>query len=290
MAAPAYTNPTSPTAVQAVSSEGLFTAWQLAADIPQVRKQLMMRHNYTKNFYHTLRELGLGSALIGPSIAHWEEDWIVNNFLVGSIVTPSTGPGTNVTFALDATSMYTNTMPGNVTGTFSYLAEMDVIQLQDGSEVQVIKNGVNTTTNPFQITVRPALANNDIATKLVAGGRYWIPTNAFGEGTFGAKPKIPRVFRWSNNTQIIKSSFAETGTSATNKLPFRNIDGMEGSLLILGGDAADRTQFERVSGALFFGKQSDNLTSTSDSTGFTVPNKMTQGFDDFVSTYGNILP
>lgn len=290
MSAPPYTYPTSPTAIQAVSSEGLFTAWQLAADIPQVRKQLMLRHNYVKNFYHTLRELGLGSALIGPTIAHWEEDWIVNNFLVGSIITPSTGPGTNVTFALDTTSMYTNTMPGGVTGTFSYLAEMDIIQLVDGSEVQVIKGGVNQAVNPFQITVRPALAANDIATKLVQGGRYWIPSNAFGEGTFGAKPKIPRVFRWSNNTQIIKSSFAETGSSATNKLPFRNIKGMEGSLLILGGDATDRLQFSRISGALFFGKQADNLTVTSDSTGFTVPIKKTQGLDDYISTYGNILP
>lgn len=290
MAAPAYNYPTSPTAIQAVNSEGLFTAWQLAADIPQVRKQLMVRHNYTKNFYHTLRELGLGSALIGPTIAHWEEDWIINNFVVGSIITASTGPGTNVTFALDATSMYTNTMPGNVTGNFSYLAEMDEIQLIDGSHVQVIKGGVNQAVTPFQITVRPALAANDIATKLVAGGRYWIPTNSFGEGTFGAKPKTPRVFRYSNNTQIVKSAFAETGTSATNKLPFVNIDGQEGSLMILGGDATDRLQFERLSGALFFGKQSDNLTTLSDATGFNVPNKGTQGFDDYVSTFGNILP
>lgn len=290
MSAPVYNYATTPTAIQAVSSEGLFTAWQLAADIPQVRKQLMLRHNYTKNFYNTLRELGLGSALIGPTIAHWEEDWIINNFLVGSIITNSTGPGTNVVFALDTTSMYTNTMPGNVTGTFSYLAEGDIIQLQDGSECQVIPNGVNRAVNPFQITVRPGLAANDLSGKIIAGGRYWIPTNAFGEGTFGAKPKIPRVFRWSNNTQIIKSSFAETGSSATNKLPFRNIKGMEGSLLILGGDATDRLQMQRLSGALFFGKQSDNLTVTSDATGFTVPIKTTQGLDDYISTYGNILP
>lgn len=290
MAAPAYNYPASPTAIQAEGSEGLFTAWQLAADIPQVRKQLMSRHNYTKNFYHMLRELGLGSPLIGPSFAHWEEDWIINNFLVGNIVTASTGPGTNVTFALDTTSMYTNTMPGNVTGLFSYLAENDEVTLPDGSKANVIKNGVNTGVNPFQITVRPALAANDLSGKIVAGGRYWISSNAFGEGTFGAKPKIPRVYRWSNNTQIVKTNFGETGSSATNKLPFRSVEGMEGSLLILGGDAADRLQFSRVSGALFFGKQSDNLTVTSDATGFTVPIKTTQGLDDYITTYGNILP
>ena len=290
MSAPNYNYASTPTAIQAVSSEGLFTAWQLAADIPQVRKQLMVRHNYTKTFYHTLRELGLGSELIGPSIAHWEEDWIVNNIVVGSIVTPSTGAGTNVTFALDATSMYTNTMPGSVAGQFSYIAEMDVLSLIDGSQCQVIKGGVNTSVNPFQITVRPSLAATDLAGKIVAGGRYWIPTNAFGEGTNGAKPKTPRVFRYSNNTQIIKSKFAETGTSATNKLPFKNIEAQEGSFMVLGLDATERLHFNRISNALFFGKQSDNLTVLSDSTGYNVPNKMTQGFDDYVSTYGNILP
>ena len=290
MSAPAYNYPTSPTAIQAEASEGLFTAWQLAADIPQVRKELMSRHNYTKNFYHTLRELGLGSPLIGANFAHWEEDWIIDNFLVGSIVTASTGPGTNVVFSLDPTSMYTNTMPGNITGAFSYLAEMDEITLIDGSKAQVIKGGVNTTTNPFQITVRPALQANDLNGKIVAGGRYWISSNAFGEGTFGAKPKMPRTYRWQNNTQIVKSNFGETGSSATNKLPFKNIEGMEGSLMILGGEATERTQFSRVSNALFFGKQSDNLTVTSDATGFTVPIKTTQGMDDYIVTYGNVLP
>lgn len=290
MSAPAYNYASSPTAVQAVNSEGLFTAWQLAADIPQVRKQLMVRHNYTKNFYHTLRELGLGSSLIGPSIAHWEEDWIINNFVVGTIVTPSTGAGTNVTFALDATSMYSTTLPGSVTGNFSYLAENDIVQLIDGSQCQVVVGGVNQTTNPFQITVAPAQTTQDLAGKIVTGGRYWIPTNSFAEGTFGAKPKTPRVFRWSNNTQIIKTNFTETGTSATNKLPFRNIEGQEGSMMIIGGDAAQRTHFQRLGGALFFGKQNNNFTSTSNATGFVSPNKTTQGFDDYVSTYGNLLP
>jgi hypothetical protein len=290
MAAPSYSYATSPTAIQAANSEGLFTAWQLATDIPQVRRQLMVRHNYTKNFYHTLRELGLGSALIGPTIAHWEEDWIINNFVVGTIITPSTGAGTNVTFALDPTSMYQTTLPGSVTGNFSYLAEYDIVSLIDGSQCQVIKGGVNQAVNPFQITVAPKDNTLDLAGKIVTGGRYWIPTNSFAEGTFGAKPKTPRVFRWSNNTQIIKTNFTETGTSATNKLPFRNIEGMEGSMIILGGDAAERTHFSRIGGALFFGKQSGNWTSVSDATGFVTPNKTTQGFDDYVSTYGNILP
>lgn len=290
MSAPAYQYANSPTAIQAEAGEGLFTAWQLAADIPQVRRQLMSRHNYTKNFYHVLRELGLGGPLIGPSFAHWEEDWIINNFVVGSIITPSTGAGTNVTFQLDTSSMYSTTLPGSVAANFSYLAEMDEITLYDDTKAQVIKNGVDMTHNPFYITVRPSDPTNDLSGKIVASNRYWISSNGFGEGTFGAKPKMPRTYRWSNNTQIIKSNFAETGTSATNKLPFKNVEGMEGSLLILGGDATERMQFDRVSKALLFGKQGTNQTVTSDALGYTVPIKFTQGLDDYVVTYGNQLP
>jgi len=290
MSAPAYQYATSPTAIQAEASQGLFTAWQLAADIPQVRKDLMSRHNYQKNFYHMLRELGLGSPLIGPTFAHWELDWIINNFLVGAITTASTGPGTNVTFSLDPTSMYTNTMPGNVTGVFSYLAEMDIITFPDNTKAQVIKGGVNMTANPFLVTVQPLQTTVDLATRLLAGGRYWISDNAFAEGTYGAKPKIPRVYRWSNNTQIIKSNFGESGTSATNKMPFRNVEGDEGSLLILGGDATDKLHFSRISKALFFGQQNNNLLAISDATGINTPIGTTQGLDNYVTTYGNQLP
>lgn len=287
MPAPAYHYPDSPTAIQAVASEGIFTAFQLAQGIPQVRRQLMVRHNMVKNFYSTLRELGLGSPLQGPEFFHYEEDWIVNNFLVGSVVTPSSGPGTNVIIALDVTSMYTTTIPGAGVVRFSYPAQWDVVQLHDGSNGTIIFK--DTTTNPHRLTVRPFDVTQDLASTLTAGERYFLPTNGFGEGTYGAASKIPRVYKWTNNTQIIKSNFSETGSSMTNKLPFRNIKGMDGSLMILGGEATELLQQDRISGALFFGKQADNITVTSDATGMTVPVKYTQGLDDFIEEEGNLL-
>lgn len=291
MAAPAYQNLTEPTAISAVMSEGLFTAWQLARDIPQVRKQLMDRHNMKKNWYATMRELGMGSPLAGPYAAHYEKDWIKNNFLVGSVVSASTGPGTNIIIALDATSMYTTSIVGAGTVRFSYPAQWDVVKLVDGTEATIIYKDVVTNPALHRLTLRPKLTTVDLATRVLSGGRYFISSNGFAEGTYGATPKVSRIFRFENGTQIIKSAYVETGSSMTNKLPIKSIKGVEGNYgMVLGTEDMERLQMDRISGALWFGTTGDNITQVSDATGQTAPVKYTQGLDNYIEQEGNILP
>lgn len=289
MAAPAYNYSNQPSAIAAVASEGLFTAMQLAADIPQVRRQLMARHNMQKSFFAMLKELGLGSPLSGPTFAHWEEDWIINNFLVGSVITASTGAGTNMVVQLDASSMYTTNIPGVGNQSFSYPAQWDIIKLPDESEAQIILKDVTTNPAQHRLTLRPRDSAVDLAGKVVANGRYFISTNAFGEGTYGATPKIPRLFRFSGIPQIVKSAFTETGSSMTNKLPVTSVQGQEGSYMIIGSEATEKLQYDRLSKALIFGKTGNNVTVTSDATGQPVLVKTTQGMDDFIENNGNLL-
>jgi hypothetical protein len=287
MAVPAYNYGTSPTAIAATASEALYTALQYAQDNPQLRRQLMSKHGMQKTFYAMMKELGLGSPVSGPTFSHYEQDWIINNFLVGTVVTASTGAGTNVVVALDPTSMYTTTVDG-ITSTYSYPAQWDIIKLVDGSEAQIINKDV--TVNPHQLTIRPRLTTNNLATKIVAAGRYWISTNSFGEGTFGATPKTPRTFRYSGNTQIIKSAYVETGSAMTDKLPIASLEGKEGSMsVVLGTPAMEALQMDRISKALLFSVPGDgNVTVTSNATGTQVINRTTQGLDDYVTKNGTI--
>lgn len=289
MATPLYNyNPnTQPSVVAATASEGFFTSLQLAQDIPQVRRQLMQRHDLVKNWYSTLKELGLGSPLKGPELAHWEEDWITNNILIGAIVTASTGAGTQMIVALDAASMYATNLPGVGAQAFSYPAQWDILRLPSGDDAQIMFKDVSVT--PHRLTLKPRDPSIDLAGKVAGGSRYWIYTNAFGEGTYGATPKIPRLFRWSNNTQIIKSAYVETGSSMTNVMPITNIDGMEGSFKIVGGWATEKLQMERISKALWWGKKGTNVTVTSDATGQTVLVKTTQGLDNYIEQNGTLL-
>lgn len=291
MATPAYVYPTAPTAIAAVASEQLYTALQYAQDNPQLRRQLMQRHNMQKNFYAMLKEMGLGSSVAGPTFAHYEEDWIINNFLVGSVITDSGGAGQNVVLALAAASMYTQTVDG-ITTSFSYPAVNDIVKHPNGTEFTIIAKDITTVPTAHRITLRPRLSTTVATGYFVAASRYWITTNSFGEGTYGATPKVPLTYRFTGNTQIIKSAAVETGSSMTDKVPVINMDGAEGSFgKIIAIPATEKLQMDRISKALLFGMQGDgNVTVTSDATGSTVVNRTTQGLDDFITKRGTLYP
>ena len=291
MATPAYVYPTSPTAIAAGSSEALYTGLGYAADNPQLRRELMSRHNMEKNFYAMMKEMGLGSPVAGPTFAHYEIDWIFNNFVVGSIITDSGGAGQNVVLALGSASMYTNTNDG-ITTYFSYPAVNDIVKHPNGTEYTIITKDITTVPTAHRITLRPRLSTTVATGYFVAASRYWISTNSFGEGTFGATPKIPLTYRFTGNTQIIKSSTVETGSAMTDKLPITGIKGEDGSFAtVIAMPATEALQMDRISKALLFGKQGDgNVTVTSDALGTTVVNKTTQGLDDFITNRGTVFP
>lgn len=287
-----YNYANQPSTVMGTTSEGFVTGLGLIADVPQVRKKLLSRHGMEKNWYTMLKEMGLGTPVEGPVYAHWEQDWIINNFLVGSVVTASTGAGTSVVVAIDASSMYTTTVTGYGTQSFSYPAQWDIIKLVDNSEAQIILK--DETVTPHRLTIRPRLSTNDIATKLVAGGRYWITTNAFAEGTLGADPKEPRLYRQQFNTQIIKSAYGITGSAMTDRMPVVSVAGSDGGnyMMIVGTETTEKLQMDKISKALWFSVTGDNnvTQNMSGAQNRVGPVKTTQGLDDYiVNTGGNVL-
>lgn len=285
-----YNYSAQPSTVMGTTSEGFVTALGLLADVPQVRKKLLSRHGMEKNWYTMLKEMGLGMSVQGPIYAHWEQDWIINNFLAGTVITPSTGPGTSVVIALDAASMYTTTVTGYGTQSFSYPAQWDIIKLVDNTEAQIILK--DETVTPHRLTVRPRLSTNDIALKLTAGNRYWITGNAFAEGTLGADPKEPRLYRQQNNPQIIKSSYGITGSAMTDIMPVYKSEGQTGNyMMIVGSETTEKLQMDRISKALWFGVQGDgNVTQNMAAAQNRVaPVRTTQGVDDYITNSGGNL-
>lgn len=287
-----YNYASQPSTVMGTTSEGFVTGLGLIADVPQVRKKLLSRHDMEKNWYTMLKEMGLGMGVEGPVYAHWEQDWIINNFLVGSIITASTGAGTSVVVSLDNASMYTTTVSGYGTQSFSYPAQWDIIKLVDNSEAQIILK--DETVTPHRLTIKPRLAANDLSTKLVAGSRYWITTNAFAEGTLGADPKEPRLYRQQFNTQIIKSAYGITGSAMTDRMPVVSVAGSDGGnyMMIVGTETTEKLQMDRISKALWFSVAGDgNVTQNMAAAQNRVaPVKTTQGLDDYITnTGGNLL-
>jgi len=286
-----YNYSNQPSTVMGTTSEGFITGLGLIADVPQVRKKLLSRHGMEKNWYTMLKEMGLGTSVEGPNYAHWEQDWIINNFLVGSVITPSTGVGSAIVVALDTTSMYTTTTTGYGTQSFSYPAQWDIIKLVDNSEAQIILK--DETVTPHRLTIKPRLTTNDLATKITAQGRYWITTNAFAEGTLGADPKEPRLYRQQNNPQIIKTAYGITGSAMTDRMPVVSVSGSDGGnyMMIVGSEATEKLHMDRISKALWFSVQGDgNVTQNMAAAQNRVaPVRTTQGVDDYITNSGGNL-
>ncbi len=272
------------------ASQGLFTAYQFMHIDAGMRRQLMDRHPGLKNnFYSTLKELGLGTPSSSPEVSHMEKDWVKNNFAIGAIVTAPTGPGEPGVYRLDAGSMYTTTVNGYGQMSFSYPSEREIVILPNGVQALIMKK--DQTKNPHELTLKPLKANETLVGAITVGSanRIWIGPNASVEGSTGVESKMARYYKYVNNHQIIRSSFGITGTELTNKLPFVNIDGAEGSFLIEGTTDTEILQMSRISDALLWGVKSDNVTAYSEMLKRDAPVLTTQGLDDYIVQEGNTL-
>ncbi len=283
MSAPAFSYSANPTAVSATGSEGFFTSLGLYADNPQVKRKLYEKHGYRKSLFLIMKELGLGTAVKGPEFAHWEKDWFKQTFVVGSVVTASTGVGTPVVIALKAESMLTKSIDGaNVP--FSFPQEQDIIEIP-GTRNKAIISFKDTSVTPHRLTIKP-IGSHNLATTVVADKRFFIATNAWAEGTGPAKSRLSIDYRWSNYTQIFKTKYAETGSSLTNELPYEPIPGKMGAYLLRGTDEAQKFLYDQISGALIMGKKSATVTQTAADLGYDPVVKTTQGMIDYGVTEG----
>lgn len=286
MSAPAFSYSANPTGISAAGSEGLFTALQLYADKPQVKRKLYEKHGYRKSLYLILDQLGLGTPLKGPEFAHWEKDWFKQTFVVGSVITPTGGTGNPIVIALKAESMLTKTIDG-VSVPFSFPQEQDIIEMP-GTRAKAIIASKDTSVSPHRLTIKP-MSNFDMAAYVIADARFFISSNAWAEGTGGAKSRLSIDSRWSNYTQIFKSKYSETGSSLTNELPYEPIPDKIGSYLLRGTDEAEKFMYDQISGAMISGIKSAYVAQNSSELDYDPIVKTTQGMIDYGVTEGTEL-
>lgn len=275
-----------PTAVTAVGTEGFFTALQLYADNPQVKRKLYEKHGYRKSLYLILDSLGLGSPLKGPEFAHWEKDWFKQTFVIGSVVTPTGGTGNPIVIALKAESMLTKSINGtNVP--FSFPQEQDIIEMP-GTRQKAIITFKDTSVSPHRLTIKP-MSNFDMAAYVIADARFFIASNAWAEGTKGAKSRLSVDSRYSNFTQIFKAKYSETGSSLTNEMPYEPLPNRTGAYLLRGTDEAEKFLYDQISGAMITGVKSAYVTQDAADLDYDPVVKTTQGMIDYAVSDGTDL-
>lgn len=243
------------------------------------KKTLMQRHNYPDNFYMMLDQMGLIRGSEGQAkIWHLEDDWIVDNFSVNSIITASTGPGTEVIIELTAADMYTQNG-----ASLSYPQARQEIEVPITREKIVILEKITQVSGTplalHRLRIKPIETTVNLAGKIVAGGTYALTGNAWPEGSRAAKPVVALENYVDNWYQIVKSRFSSTGTGLTLQAPYKLVDSSEGKNIFIARNTADteKRHIMDLSSMLLTGVKSNTEQAYSEELGHDTTVYRTEG-------------
>ena len=252
--------------------------WQMRA--------VYSRHSFAPSFRMLLKTFGsqFSRGVAAPTTGHYEEDWDTSLVHIGSIVTPASGAGADMIVALDAASMFNSaTTVGGAARKASYPQPNQRLLLPDGT--MCIITAKNVTTDPHRLTLRPVDSTVNLNDSVTAGEAYFVVDNAWGEGTALPYGKLKRIYKYQNTFQIIKEAFGATGSALTTD--FFPVFEREGENIAMILKPQMMRDFERhISGALLFGQQMNNITSTDSQTGYDVSVSGTEGLIKFVTSNG----
>lgn len=280
-----------PGAVQAGFSQQVYTAFEYVQKYGtnEEKRYLMQRHNYPKNFYMMLDQLGLVRPSNGSAkIWHLEDDWLTDNVTVGSIITPAAGADTTMVIALSADNMINKT---GFNGSYPQINQQIIVPVT-GEIVNIVAK--DTTTNPavHRLSLRPEDPTVNLLGKIVAGATYAIIGNSYAEGTRGAKSVISVENYYENYYQIFKKSFQATGTSMTLDAPFKVVDMGEGRSVFIARNThnAEKRHWMDISNTLLVGKKSNVRTAPSEGADAEVTVYKTEGLWTGIKNQGFTLP
>lgn len=265
-------------------SEGVISQYQMYK--PNELVQVFERHSYAPSFRLMLKTMGFRRGSYAPTVGHYEYPWRKNLVTVGDIITPSAGPGTPVTIELAPADMYNAGVTANgAAAQASYPIKNEILVFRDGQQAMITEK--DTTVTPHQLTLTPLDAAVNLATSIVIGEAYFVGSNAHGEGSDLPKSRVPRVIRYSNTFQIVKTSAGSTGSELTNQMYFEPVAGKPGSFFAkMSIDAMYRFETE-CDGALLWGQQINNITEFNSELGFDVNIHGTEGLIRFGEVNGN---
>lgn len=247
-----------------------------------IERLAFQRHGMRPGFAEMLDILGpdFNKPKNAPTTGHYERNnWIGQLVNVGSIVTPSGGAGNSMVIAVGTDNMTTTGVTVSASARKgSNIRVRDLILLPGGKLAQVTVK--NVTTDPHRLTIVPLDANVDLDDLVTETEEYAVVSNAHAPGSGLPEGMIPKVFKYTNQFQIVKESIAISGTELTNE-PFVQVYNAGDSIFgVMSQDAMDRFNRAR-SGALLWGEENTNIDDTTTQIGYDVKVSWTEGFMAF---------
>lgn len=250
-------------------------------------RSVYQRHSMAPSFRQIIKAMGgpFTRGVAAPTTGHYEKDWLHSLVEVGSIVTPSGGAGQNMVIALSAGSMFnTNVTVGGVARQGSFPQPGERLALPTGEMAIIVSKDV--TTNPHRLTLRPVNSTINLNAHVTAGEKYFIPDNAWGEGTKLPQGRMSRIYKYTNTFQIIKAAFAASGSAMTTEMYPQVYEMGDGNVFLQLKYDAIETYEKYASGALLWGQQMNNITETDTAMGYDVAVTGTEGLIPFALSNG----
>lgn len=280
------TPPIKPSHFESGTAEFILTGSDILRDNPQLLGKYFKQNGLKPTFLQKLRALGFARRVEGPITEHYEKPRDTHTFTVGSVVLAPTAPkeGKNITIALSAGDMYTYTDGNGNTRKGSRPRKTEVWQFADRQNYRIIDK--ITSTDPHQIVLRPRNTTIDASVAIVEGAKAFYVSTLSGEATGQPSPLSPRNFKYQNTFAIVKETDLVSGTGMTTGVAFKPVDGKPNYFWLQGLEDAEVRHERNKSYTCIHGQKSDNLEDYSQPFDTDVSIPGTEGFLEFVTTWG----
>jgi hypothetical protein len=273
-----------PSHVQGGHAEILLTPGDYFRNNPAEQAQYFRKNKLRPTFLHKLQVLGYSKPTQARYIEHWEEPQVKETFKIGAVITPAVGAGDEIILSIHADDMYSwaDDMGGTQYGSRPRATETFI--MPDRNEYRIITK--NETVQPHRITVVPTDDAVNANTALTAGATAYIIGPIKAEATGQVKGLTPRVYKYTNTFAIVDDTDLTSGTMMTIKSPFKAVPNKP-AYFYLRGFADAEVRHERSKGLrAVHGRTMDNASDYSEKFGKTFSIKGTEGFLQFVTSYG----
>lgn len=197
-------------------------------------------------YFRLLESFGFKTPVAQETYGHWEEEWLTETFITRDTFF-SPGPGGIVTITLDPASL-------DADNNF-YPRVWDTVMFPNEVTGAIIAIDTVIPTAPA-LTIQPNQWTDEIP-GMTAGDELIIISNAWSEGSGQPPGLLSKVWRYTNDVQIVKDTMEATGTEMTNQTWFTQINTGEAipAYYLKGQLDTDYRVEMKIDGTLFFQKR-----------------------------------
>lgn len=251
---------------------------------------MFLRHSDRNYFKTLLTSMGFVLPNSKDGFSHFEKPWDQNNITVDAVITAAVGAGQSQVVSLAAADHYASSQTSGGAALFGSAPIADdrweiLTGPNAGIQVHIVSKDITTVPAQHRLTVQPVNAAVNLNGTLGAGAVLQWVGNAHAEGTGLPAAQTPRVIRYQNEMQIVKTTKLNSGSALTIKTVFG--EGGQNYDVAVSDRHFKAKHMQACSNALLWGEPTTNtnITGTSPLLGYDVQVRSTEGLIQSLELY-----